>query len=124
MKPIWQPTKDEIEAANLTAFRRFVQKSWHVECGDYGTLHRWSVARPEQFWASVWDFSGAIGDWDGATVVEGYDRILGAKCFPQARANFARIHPRRRDAHPALVALIEDWSDSEVWCTEPFDKGA
>ena len=34
MKPIWQPSQQRIEAANLTAFIRAAEEEWRIPIGD------------------------------------------------------------------------------------------
>ena len=88
-------------------------------CSDSHALWRWSVAQPEAFWEALWDDVGVLATEreDGRP----FDAVLrGARAhgtaragrtvrtwFPGARLNFAENLLRRRDAHPALVALDE-----------------
>ena len=122
LPPIWQPTGEQIAAANLTAFRRYVSRRWQLEFADYWALHAWSVAHPEQFWASVWDFCGVVGEWNGQVVVSDYDRMPGAKWFPDARLNFGENVLRRRDGQPALVFCNENGDRRTVTFAELFQQ--
>src|SRR6266849_9925296 len=74
---------------------------------DYAALHSWSVERSEEFWKTLWDFCGVIGEKHGPVLVDG-ERMPGAKWFPQARLNFAQNLLRRRDGAEALVFWGED----------------
>ena len=102
-KPLWQPSPDRIKAANLTAFMDAVDQRWGVRHGDYAALHGWSVAEPEKFWLSLWDFGGVIAETQGDVVLRDADKMPGAKWFPDARLNFAENLLRCRDETPALV---------------------
>jgi acetoacetyl-CoA synthetase len=106
-QPLWQPSRERVAAANLTAFAAQVAKAHGVDLADYGAVWRWSVERPDAFWRAMWDFGGIVGD-PGAVVLEHADRMPGARFFPQARLNFARNLLRKNDATPALIFRGED----------------
>jgi len=108
MKPIWQPSRQRVEAANLTGFIRAVEDEWRIPIGDYPTLYRWSIEEPEQFWTSLWSFVGVSCAERGTCVLRDGDRMPGARWFPEARLNFAENLLRRRDDTPALIFRGED----------------
>ena len=108
-KPLWQPTKEQIERANLTRFMRESSSGTR----DFDSLYRWSIEQPEKFWAEFWHFCDVIAQerpghapWDDVLV--GRDRVappdpkLGPKWFTGAKLNFAenllRHHDSQRDA--------------------------
>ncbi|MBL8486204.1 MAG: AMP-binding protein, partial [Rhodocyclaceae bacterium] len=105
--PLWQPSAERIAGTQLTAFAKEAAARWGRSLPDYAALHAWSIAHPEEFWVSVWDFGGVIGE-RGDVVVENGDRMPGARWFPQARLNFARNLLRSRDDGLALVFWGED----------------
>ena len=114
--PIWQPSAKRIAATRLTAFMKAADKRWKRRLagagalrpdGNYSTLHAWSIEHAEEFWASVWEFGGVIGEM-GATVVVDREQMPGAHWFPEARLNFAENLLRRRDPSDALVFWGED----------------
>ena len=102
-KPLWQPSPDSIKATNLTAFMAALGARWGVHHDDYASLHAWSVAEPEKFWQSMWDFGGVIAETQGAEILRDGDRMPGATWFPDAKLNFAENLLRRRDDSSALV---------------------
>jgi acetoacetyl-CoA synthetase len=106
-EPLWQPSRERVLAANLTAFSRFVQPEARFPLADYEALHRFSLTEPERFWRAFWRFAGITGEGGDGPVLEGAGRMPGARWFPQARLNFAENLLRRRDATPALVAWAE-----------------
>jgi acetoacetyl-CoA synthetase len=121
---LWRPTAEEIQSANLTAFRHLVADRWRVDVLDYRALHDWSVTRPNEFWTSVWDFCGVIGDWDRKTVVEAFDRMPGARWFPDARLNFAENLLRCRDDRPAIISWNEQGRRQRITFAELFQQVA
>jgi acetoacetyl-CoA synthetase len=108
--PLWVPSKDRIENAHLTAFRREAERRYGLSFPDYAALHRWSVERQDQFWPLVWDYAGVIAETRGEEVLRDGDRMPGARYFPDARLNFAENLLRRRDDGPALIFRGEDGS--------------
>lgn len=80
---------------------------WGMNLVNYGALHQWSVAAPEAFWRSVWDFCEVEG-FPGSTVIEDGDRMPGARFFPEARLNFAENLLRRVARQDAT--LLEELS--------------
>ena len=78
-KPLWQPGSERIAAANLTRFMAEAKARWNLGVKTYADLYAWSVSKPEQFWQSVWNFAGVIGD-AGATV-------LASRCAGQTPGN-------------------------------------
>jgi len=117
--PLWQPTRDEVERAQWTAFRREVETATGRDLADPRALHRFSIDEPAAFWGAVWRFGGVIGDGPGAPLVPGAGAMPGTRWFPDARLSFAENLLRRRDAAPALISRVEDrreatWSHAEL----------
>jgi len=121
--PLWSPSPERAAATNIA---RFVTAAcaygYEPPIGaaavDYPSLHTWSIARPEEFWPAVWEFSGVVADTapDGSRwkeVVRGLGRMAppdptaGPRWFLGARLNFAENLLRYRDDHPALVGRNE-----------------
>ena len=107
-KPLWQPSADEIAAANLTRFMKDAGARWRRRLPDFAELYRWSVEHREEFWRSVWDFCGVVAETAGERVLVDGDKMPGAKFFPDARLNFAENLLRRRDQSDAIVFWAED----------------
>ena len=99
---LWQPSQEAIANANLTPFARKAIRRWKLEFNTYPEFYRWSVDRPEQFWVSVWDSLGVIGERGARALVDGH-KMPGAKWFPDAQFNFAENLLKRRDALDAMV---------------------
>ncbi len=95
--PLWSPSPETVERANLTRFTRFLESSRGLRFADYEELWRWSVTELADFWAAVWEFF----DLDE---VSGYDTVLaeetmpGARWFPGASLNFAGYLLERGEA--------------------------
>ena len=59
MTPLWQPSQQRVQQSNLNEFIQWVTAS-HPQVHDYDSLYRWSIEHSDQFWSSLWDFSGVI----------------------------------------------------------------
>jgi acetoacetyl-CoA synthetase len=102
-QPIWQPSAEAIEQAQMTQFMRHCARRFRVDLDSYSDFHCWSVAHPEEFWSEVWDWCGVLAQRKGGAVLLDGDRMPGAKWFPEARLNFAQNLLRRGDRGDALV---------------------
>jgi acetoacetyl-CoA synthetase len=107
-QPLWQPSPERLERAQLTQFMHGVSGVLAPTIHDWDDLWRWSVEHPEHFWPAVWKFCGVKSSrrWD--VVLEHGDRMPGARWFPGARLNFAENLLRHDDDRPAIVWRGED----------------
>jgi acetoacetyl-CoA synthetase len=105
--PLWQPSAGVLEQAGMSRFARAAERRWQHKFGDYETLHRWSYEQPREFWTSLWEFAGIVGDPGDTVLIDG-NRMPGAKFFPNGRLNFAENLLRRRDDSDAIVFRGED----------------
>lgn len=112
LAPLWQPSPARVAQSTLSAFARAVAAQSGVAPGDDEALHRWSIERPEAFWASVWDFAGVVARARGERVLLDGDQMPGARWFPDARLNFAENLLRAPDDTEALVF----WGEDQVRC--------
>ena len=60
-RPMWKPSLERAGAANMARFTASIVEQYGI-ASDYESLHAWSVRFPDDFWSSVWDFCGVIGD--------------------------------------------------------------
>src|SRR6187399_3281248 len=97
MNPIWRPSDEQIKAANLTAFMRWIEDQWRPGLADYSALYQWSLDEPAKFWEAVWRFCGVVHSQPWDAVVTDFDKLPGAKWFPGSRLNFAENLLRYRD---------------------------
>lgn len=122
-EPLWQPSPERVAASGIASFMRAAEAKWGGKFADYEALHLWSVEQPEQFWSSLWDFCGVIGERGDRVVVDG-DRMPGARWFPEASLNFAENLLRVRDDSEALVFRGEDRVEKRLSCNELYLQAA
>jgi len=101
--PIWQPSEQAIESAQLTQFARQVVRKHRLDFNTYADFYRWTVDNPETFWSEVWEWCGVIASKKGSTVLVDGDKMQAAKWFPDARLNYAENLLRRGDRGDAFV---------------------
>ncbi|MDL2198743.1 acetoacetate--CoA ligase [Halopseudomonas aestusnigri] len=107
-EPLWQPSPERVAASRMDAFRRFINQRHDLTLADYAALHQWSVSAVADFWQAVADFFAVDFSTPPQRVLENPDAMPGAQWFAGAELNFAAHLLRRRDDHPALIALSED----------------
>ena len=110
-QPLWTPSPQRIAESNLSAYSKFVAERYAVNAADYDTLHTWSCNQREQFWLSIWQFCGVIGDKPGNSVLMDRDRMPGARWFPEARLNFAENLLRRRCGDTTAIVF---WGEEQL----------
>ncbi|OFW47872.1 MAG: acetoacetate--CoA ligase [Acidobacteria bacterium RIFCSPLOWO2_12_FULL_67_14b] len=107
-RPLWEPSPERIAATNLASFMETVEDDWNVTVADFARLWRFSIDEKERFWTSLKDFAQITAETWGTTVLEGPERMPGARWFPDARLNLAENLLRRRDGADAIVFRGED----------------
>ena len=108
--PVWTPTAGRIASSRLNAFiERFARDK-----RDYAQLHRWSVEEPAAFWSAVVEFCGMRLASRSGTVVEGFERMPGARWFPGARLNYAENLLAGDGARIAVVFVGEGGERREL----------
>jgi acetoacetyl-CoA synthetase len=76
--PLWEPTAQDRERAEMTRFMRFAGERRGEPFADYDEMWRWSVAEVEEFWACIWEFCGVRAS-------KPYERVLGSHQMPGTR---------------------------------------
>jgi acetoacetyl-CoA synthetase len=105
-EPIWSPGPARRQTANIRRFIELARSELDPRIHDYWDLHRYSLSNPAEFWRATWEFCGVVGS-RGHTVVEDFDRMPGARWFPEARLNFAENLLRYRDDQDAILFKSE-----------------
>jgi len=120
-EPLWRPSPERVEQANIMALARELESRHGVVLPDFEALHRFSLDRKEDFWTAIWDLGGVIAETRGARALVDGDRMPGARFFPDARLNFAENLLRRRDDGPAMIFRAEDKVERAMSWTALYD---
>ena len=54
--PLWEPSEERKNQANITRFIGFVNGKHRLEIDSYDQLWKWSVENIPDFWAAMWEF--------------------------------------------------------------------
>ena len=115
---LWQPSPERIATTRMDQFRRYINHRYSLQLADYPTLHQWSIDQRPDFWqAIVTFFDVQFRSPPSAALIEG-DEMPSAQWFPGATLNFAEHLLRRRDDHPAVVAISEDGQREQLTYAE------
>ncbi|WP_419942411.1 acetoacetate--CoA ligase [Candidatus Palauibacter sp.] len=118
--PLWTPDPIFAASTNMAHFTRFANERRGAGADSPRALWRWSIREPEAFWNAVWDFCGVIGDRGERAVVD-FDRLPGARWYPDARLNYAENLLLRRDDTPALMFRAEDRVRRDLTWAQLYD---
>ena len=113
-KPLWSPSKDFRSNANLTRFAEFCGQTENL---NYRELHQYSVNSRVEFWRSIWEFTGIVGE-RGKVIATKENRFPGTQWFPESTLNYAENLLRFDDDRPALICLTESKSRQTITYAE------
>lgn len=111
-EPIWTPSAQRVAASYMHRF--LLAQRDRLDGDDYAALHRFSTARPDAFWASVWDFCAVRASTPFNEVVADFDRMPGARWFPGAQLNYTDNLLRPEHTATALVFYNEHGERREL----------
>lgn len=102
----FEPTAEEVEASQMTAFSRWLGERVGRSFADYASLHEFAVERREAFWDGFLAWSGLRFKGDVAPAVDG-TTVMGARFFPGVTLSYTEnaLHPPI-GGEPDAVALI------------------
>jgi acetoacetyl-CoA synthetase len=123
-KPLWVPSEERVEQANITRFMKFVNERHGSEFDSYDQLYKWSIGSIPEFWEAMWDFGGVKASHGYDVVVDDLGKFPGAGWFVGARLNFAENLLRFRDAHLAFVFRGETLRSARMTYAELYDSVA
>ncbi len=121
-EPIWKPSEERIENANLTRFMDQVNQSTGHAIDEYQDLYDWSIKFPELFWLELWRFSDVIADVEATTIVNDRHKMPGANWFPDTKLNFTRNLLRRRDEMDAIIFVNENSDRRSISYSELYSQ--
>ncbi len=122
--PLWIPSTERKEKANITHFIEMVNRRHQKDFKTYADLYQWSVEAIPDFWADMWDFAGIKYSRRFDTVVEDLSVFPGAKWFPGARLNFSENLLRYRDERTAFIFRGETNRSARMTYAELYDAVA
>ena len=122
--PIWKPTEEVIQQANMTRFTSFVNQKYGLKIDSYDDLYDWSIKKIPNFWAAMWEFAPIIASRQYDKVVDDLSKFPGAAWFGGSRLNFAENLLRYRDDHVAFIFKGENQKSATMTYAELYDSVA
>ncbi|WP_297622129.1 acetoacetate--CoA ligase [Nocardia sp.] len=120
--PQWVPNAEDIAAARITDFTRFIAERYGIAADDYLALWQWSTDDVPGFWRAVWEYFdlGAMPD-----EVLADSAMPGARWFPGTSLNYVdQVVRQARADRPAILAIAENASIREVSWGEMLSRAA
>lgn len=105
--PIWSPGEIQIFDSKMMQFARWASNKWDRSLTNSDELHAWSIDHMEEFWDSVWDFCGVVGE-KGERIIANPGKMPGTQFFPDARFNFAENLLKKTGSETAMIFRGED----------------
>jgi acetoacetyl-CoA synthetase len=103
-EPLWEPTAQDHERAEMTRFMRWAGERSGRGYSDYGELWRWSVTEVEEFWAAIWEYCDVRASRPYEQVLDS-PRMPGARWFAGSELNYAE-NMLMRERDPDAVAVM------------------
>ncbi|NRQ36176.1 acetoacetate--CoA ligase [Nonomuraea sp. NN258] len=108
---LWEPTEEIVSRAKLTRYVEWLGRSG----SSYEEVWRWSVDRPDEFWASIWDYFDVIGERGDGPVISG--TMPDVQWFTGSSINYAENALSRVEG-VAVVFVSEDGARQELTYAE------
>jgi acetoacetyl-CoA synthetase len=102
---LWEPDGNTIRDARVTHFMNWLAGRPGLRLADYEELRAWSVTRPGEFWAAVWDYFEVLGDRGAGPVLAG-GPMPDVRWFDGSTLNYARNALRAAWSDPRRTAII------------------
>jgi len=102
---LWEPTERSIRAARITGYAGWLRDRRGRELSTYDEIWQWSVAEPDEFWASVWDYFEVLGRRADGPVLSG-GPMPDVTWFGGTTLNYARNALRTARTQPGKTAVI------------------
>jgi len=113
-EPLWVPSQERIEQANITRFIRLVNEKHGLDIHSYDELWKWSIENIPDFWAAMWEFGEIKASHGYDVVVDDLGKFPGTKWFMGARLNFAENLLRHSDDYLAFIFNAETNKSARV----------
>ena len=120
-QPIWSPSNQTLEKANITRFIETVNKLHNLTITNYDELYKWSIDNIEDFWAAMWYYGEILASSKYESVIDDIKKFQTAEWFPGARLNFAENLLRHKDGSYALIFKGETGQTTRLTYAELSD---
>jgi acetoacetyl-CoA synthetase len=112
--PVWRPSAERVEQAQITAFARWVQQTRGVEVTEsYNQLWSWSVHDLTGFWEAIWAYFDVQAHGRGPVLAD--PTMPGAEWFPGRYLNYAEHVLRDRDPDALAIQFTSEHGGLRRW---------
>jgi acetoacetyl-CoA synthetase len=101
---LWEPSERSVSSARITDYAAWL-RGRSLAVSTYDQIWRWSVTKPAEFWASIWDYFDVLGRRGDGPVLSG-GPMPDVSWFAGTTLNYARNALRGADTHPDRTAVI------------------
>jgi acetoacetyl-CoA synthetase len=102
---LWEPSERAIRDARITDYATWLSNRGGPDLNGYDEIWQWSVDRPAEFWASVWDYFDVLGQRGDGPVLSG-GPMPDVSWFSGTSVNYARNALRTAHTDPSRTAVI------------------
>mgnify|MGYP002266821047 CR=1 FL=1 len=120
---LWTPSQDQVNQSLMKEFMALASSRSGHSFGSYAELYDWSIDDKQEFWSTLWDFCGVIGDKGERVLIDG-DDIEKAQWFPDASLNFAENLLRNKSSESAIYFRAEDQVEYSLTWRQLYDQVA
>lgn len=122
-KLLWKPTEEYIKTTNMYSFIDYVNKKFNLSISDYGSLYKWSIDFPEDFWDTLWHFLDIKCSQVYSTPIDDISKFPGAHWFVGAKLNYAENMLRfSSSSAPAIIFRGENEIREEISHKELYEQ--
>ena len=104
---LWTPSREQIAASRMDAFRRQVNQQFRLALADYAQLHEWSIQERDDFWQALAAFFQVQLTTPPSRILEESGHMTEARWFSGATLNYAAHLLQGPDQQPALISISE-----------------
>ncbi|KIJ56671.1 hypothetical protein M422DRAFT_149201 [Sphaerobolus stellatus SS14] len=109
VSPLWTPA--DALGTRTFRFRDTVNSRYGLALSSYEELYKWSTENIADFWSTVWDETGVVGEKGTHVVDPSASPADNPAWFAGASLNWAENMLRNRSSHTALISVIEPTLD-------------
>jgi acetoacetyl-CoA synthetase len=102
---LWEPGERSVRDARITGYAGWLRDGRGVDVGTYDDLWQWSVAEPESFWISIWEYFGVTGRRGEGPALSG-GPMPDVTWFAGTTLNYARNALAAAGTQPDKTAVI------------------
>jgi acetoacetyl-CoA synthetase len=115
-------TADSPQNTQMGLFKTHIEEQYKLEIADYAALHKWSIDHYDQFWEQIWTFSNIVSSQTSISPVKQGKLFHQIQWFDGSYLNYAENLLQRRDAHTAIVSVLENGDRREFSFQELYSQ--